>query len=284
MELLLSILSSSFIFLLFKVFPKFQIDTFQAVVANYFTAFLCGLILFHDSFHFQPMVQAIPQAILCGFLFISLFVIMGLSSQKNGVSTTSVAVKMSMALSVVLLFILGKEPFKLSDFLCLILALAGVYLVSTSQEKSQAKNIIWMLIILFLGSAALDVVLFSINAFYLPKAINEGVFSSLGFLMAGVAGILYFLYLLIRKEKSFHSRSWLAGMALGIPNYFSIFLLIKSYSVIPLSAPQVLSIANIGVVVLSSLLGLWVFKESFSTKKYIGLGLCLSGLLLMLLK
>ncbi|MDG1658691.1 MAG: EamA/RhaT family transporter, partial [Crocinitomicaceae bacterium] len=41
--LLLSVLSSSLIFVIFKLFARFKIDTFQAIVVNYFMAFIIGV-------------------------------------------------------------------------------------------------------------------------------------------------------------------------------------------------------------------------------------------------
>lgn len=86
MDLILSILSSSLIFILFRSFPRFKVDTLQAVVANYFVAFTCGIMLFYNDLSTlknQEIMQATPYAFMCGVLFISLFVIMGISSQKR---------------------------------------------------------------------------------------------------------------------------------------------------------------------------------------------------------
>ena len=46
--LLLSVLFSSAIFIIFKLFDTYKINTLQAIVFNYFTAFTIG-ILSHES-------------------------------------------------------------------------------------------------------------------------------------------------------------------------------------------------------------------------------------------
>ena len=43
-ELILGILSSSVLFLIFRLFPKYKVDTAQAIIVNYFTAFVTGCI------------------------------------------------------------------------------------------------------------------------------------------------------------------------------------------------------------------------------------------------
>ena len=283
MDLGLSILASSIIFLLFKSFTRWKVNTLQAVIANYFVAFSCGLLLFQQHIPSNNQVyESLPFAMSCGILFIALFVLMGFSSQRNGISTTSVAVKMSMAVSVVSIILINQTPLNLTTIVSLFLALTGVFLVSFSKSTGESGASVWMLIVLFLGSAGLDLVLFFVQQSWLPKNFHTGVFSALGFLMAGFIGSVYLLIQLFLKKVHFHLKSWAAGIALGIPNYFSIYLLVKSYSSTNLEPHQVLSIANVGVVVLSSFLGLALFKEQFDLKKWIGLSISLIALLLLL--
>jgi len=280
MDLILSILSSSLIFILFRSFPGFKIDILQAVVANYFVAFTCGIMLFSNDLSTlknQEIMQASPYAFMCGVLFISLFVIMGISSQKNGVATTSIAVKMSMALSVLFVLIAQFNVINFNNLIPLILALAGVFLVSYQGQTKEGSGSLWMLGVLFLGSACLDLVLFFVQDSWLPN-FHQGIFASLGFGMAGCLGLLYLIYLSFHKKLKFDLRSWLGGIVLGIPNYFSIYLLVKAYNTLGIEPQQVLSIANVGVVLASALVGFLLFKEPFSWKKGWGMVLCLLAL------
>jgi drug/metabolite transporter (DMT)-like permease len=280
MDLFLSILSSSFIFVLFRSFPRWKVDTLQAVIANYFVAFACGIFLFHENIPSSATLNAgIPFALLCGILFISLFIIMGISAQKNGVSTTSIAVKMSMALSVILVLIMNHTPLGWGNIIPLVIAVVGVFLVSfAKQSNPQSKGFLWMLLVLFLGSAGLDLVLYFTNSEWLPNGFHDGIFAALGFLMAGLMGLAYFIIKLLTGTISFDRRSWFGGIILGIPNYFSIYLLVKSYNTLDLDPHQILSIANVGVVLITSILGLSLFKEKFTVQKTIGLILCLAAL------
>ena len=284
MDLLLSIFSSTLIFILFRSFPGFKIDTLQAVVANYFVAFTCGIMLFSNDLSTlknQEIMHASPYAFMCGVLFISLFVIMGISSQKNGVATTSIAVKMSMALSVLFVLIAKFNPINFNNLIPIILAICGVFLVSYQGPTKEGSGSVWMLGILFFGSACLDLVLFFVQDSWLTN-FHQGIFASLGFGMAGCLGILYLIYLRLQNKLKFDLRSWLGGIVLGIPNYFSIYLLVKAYNSmeIELEPQQVLSIANVGVVLASALAGFLLFKEPFSWKKGIGILLCLLALYL----
>ena len=100
-QLIGTIACSTLLFLLFRFFPKYKIDTAQAIVFNYFTAFICGAIISKTSPSLSGLIASnlLYWILLCGTLFISIFIAMGISSQKNGMGKTSVAVKMSLALS-----------------------------------------------------------------------------------------------------------------------------------------------------------------------------------------
>lgn len=280
MDLFLSVLASSLIFIIFKSFPAWKIDTLQAVIANYFVAFACGIFLFHDDIPASDALEiGMPFALLCGVLFISLFVLMGLSSQKNGVSTTSISVKMSMALSVILVLLINHTPLAWTNIIPLVTAIVGVFLVSFSKQvNNQSNGNLWMLLVLFFGSAGLDLVLYFTNSRWLPNGFHDGVFAALGFLMAGIMGLGYFIIKRLRGEIHVDRRSWFAGIILGIPNFFSIYLLFKSYDTLPLAPQQILSLANVGVVIFAAILGVTLFKEKFTIQKTIGLLLCLAAL------
>jgi drug/metabolite transporter (DMT)-like permease len=280
MDLFFSVFASSLIFIIFKSFPAWKIDTLQAVIANYFVAFACGIFLFHNDIPARDALEiGMPFALLCGVLFISLFVLMGLSSQKNGVSTTSISVKMSMALSVILVLLINHTPLAWTNIIPLVAAIVGVFLVSFSKQvNNQSKGNLWMLLVLFFGSAGLDLVLYFTNSRWLPNGFHDGVFAALGFLMAGIIGLGYFIIKRLRGEIQVDRRSWLAVIILGFPNFFSIYLLFKSYDTLPLAPQQILSLANVGVVIFAAILGVTLFKEKFTIQKTIGLLLCLAAL------
>jgi drug/metabolite transporter (DMT)-like permease len=166
-----------------------------------------------------------------------------------------------------------------TNIIPLVAAILGVFLVSFSkQDNNQSNGYLWMLLVLFFGSAGLDLVLYFTNSRWLPNGFHNGVFAALGFLMAGIMGLGYFIIKRIQGKISFDRRSWFGGVILGIPNYFSIYLLVKSYNTLDLDPHQILSIANVGVVIISAILGFSLFKEKFTTQKTIGLILCLAAL------
>ncbi len=283
-SLALAILFSSFIFVIFKLFERYKIDVFQAIVFNYFTAFLCGILLYGNEWNPIALndITWFYFAIVAAILFISLFILMGLSSQKNGVAITSVAVKMSMAASVFGMIFLYNESFSTLKILGILFAFAGVVLVSWQSKdiKENQKKTLWMLFALFFGSGILDLVLNYVQKNEL-KVLTPSLFSAFGFGMAGIIGLVVFLFQLQQKKARFAFKNVLGGIALGIPNYFSIYMLIKSYKDTGWADSTVLAIINVSIVCMAALTGFLIFKEKINLTK--GLGIIASILAILML-
>lgn len=283
-SLALAILFSSCIFVIFKLFDRYKIDVFQAIVFNYFTAFLCGILLYGNEWNPAAFndITWFYYAIVAAILFISLFILMGLSSQKNGVAITSVAVKMSMAASVFGMIFLYNESVSILKILGILFAFAGVVLVSwqSKDANENQKKSLWMLFALFFGSGILDLVLNYVQKNEL-KVLTPSLFSAFGFGMAGIIGLVVFLFQLQQKKARFAFKNVLGGIALGIPNYFSIYLLIKSYKDTGWADSTVLAIINVSIVCIAALTGFLVFKEKLNLTK--GLGILASLLAILML-
>lgn len=281
-ELLLSILSSSILFLLFRLFPKYNVDTAQAIVVNYFTAFICGCLVNAEFPKINEFVASglLPYVLTAGFLFISLFVGMGYSSQKNGMGTTSVAVKMSMALTMMFFIIAYKEPVTFMKITGFVLAFTGIFLITYEKDNSGRKGALSMLLFLFVGSAVLDVLLNYVQ----KKVLNgypDSLFTAFGFLAAGLIGISWITTEYIRKKRSFSIRNIVAGIVLGIPNFFSIYYLVRSYKTTGWEDTTTIAIMGIGVVSLAAIAGMLFFKESTKWNKIAGLVSAIAAIILL---
>jgi drug/metabolite transporter (DMT)-like permease len=273
--LIASILISSLIFVIFKLFKKYKIDTLQAIVFNYLIASACGLLIYGKDLKQEAFQNAewFPFVIISGFLFIASFLVMGFSSQRNGVAMTSVAVKMSMAISILLMIVVYGEKITFLKIFGIILAILGVLLMSVNKKNEivvNKKPVLWMLLFLFIGGGMLDFVLnYSQNN--VMTHIPSSIFSAFGFLVAFSIGLIVLLYTFIKKTKKFKWKNLIAGIALGIPNYFSILFLITSYSKLDWDDSTILAVTNISIVIISAFTGFIAFREELTVRKIIGL-------------
>ena len=82
-------------------------------------------------------------------------------------------------------------------------------------------------------------------------------------------------------REPFGFKNIIAGIVLGIPNYFTIVFLIKAMQTSGFESSTLFTINNVSVVVVSTLVGLLLFKEKFSLKNKIGVILAIIGIVLV---
>ncbi|SHH77453.1 GRP family sugar transporter [Winogradskyella jejuensis] len=279
--LALSILSSTGIFVLFKLFNKHKVDTLQAIVVNYITACCCGFIHNSQPVNFSEVMTSnwfIP-AICLGFLFIVIFNVMAITAQKNGLSVASVASKMSVIIPVIFGVWVFKESVGFKKITGILLALIAVYLTSVKAKEAKASHASLIPpIILFFGSGIIDT---SINYFAPDDSIP--LFSAFIFCFAFIVGSFLLIYKSIRLKKSFKLRSLPLGITLGLVNYSSIFFLLKALRIDGLESSALFTINNVAIVAISTLVGLLVFKEQISKRNWSGIALALISIVLITL-
>lgn len=279
--LLLSILSSTAIFVLFKLFGKYKINTLQAIVVNYATAFICGLLLFEEQIILSEILQTnwFLVAIGLGFLFITIFNVMALTAQKNGLTVVSVASKMSVIIPIVFGIYVYNESAGFQKITGIVLALIAVYLTSVKQkDEAVLSKALYLPIILFFGSGVIDT---SVNHFA-PKG-NMQLFLAVIFGMAGCIGLIILSYKSIVLKEQFKIKSVPFGIMLGIANYCSMYFLLKALRVDGFESSSVFTINNVTIVAVSTLIGLLLFKEHISKTNWIGIIIAIVSIMLVTL-
>jgi drug/metabolite transporter (DMT)-like permease len=279
--LILCILINAGLILVFRIFPALGIKSFQAITANYFVAGALGFFLSQSHpFHRETLYQEwFPYVLVLGIMFISLFYLIALTTQKLGVSIASVSNKMSVVIPVIFASILYHEKLSLIQYLGLAGALTAVVLVSIKKENQSQRSkegIAKLLpVILFLGCGMLDTLVNYLQFRYVSNLLPSSFLLSSGFLLAGIIGLLIFSSRVLSKKDTPHPTSILAGFLLGIPNFFSMFLVMKTLESGIMNASVFFPVNNIGVVSAATIVSVVVFKEKLSTLNLAGIVLSL---------
>ncbi len=282
--LLISICISSFLFVIFKLFEVFKIDTLQGIIVNYLVAAVLGFYMSDLPVSFQEVTDQswFYGAFLLGILFILVFNLMALTSQKNGLSVASVASKMSLVVGVVFGIMYYKESANYIKIIGILLALLAVYLASTreTQQKVQKKSSLLFPILLFFGSGCIDTSLKFIETAYVQEG-GVPIFSATIFAFAFLVGMVFLIVKMIKGAFVFQFKNILGGILLGIPNYFSIVYLLKALNAEGMESSNAFTVNNVGIVILSTLLGLLLFKEKLSKKNWLGVAVAILGVYLV---
>ena len=281
--LILSVVFSTSLFVIFKYFEVFKIDTLKAIVVNYIVAFVLGFVLASEKMAIAdiPSQPWVFGAIALGLLFVSIFFVMALTAQQNGVSVVSVAGKMSVVVPILFGVYLYNESLGVFKVVGIVVALIAVYLASVKENESKHEKAGLLLpIILFIGSGAIDTTLKYVQNNYVSEDGVE-IFSGCLFGFAAFFGLIILAIKTVKKPEAFGWRNIVAGIVLGIPNYYSIVFLIKALQTKGFESSTLFTINNVSIVIVSTLVGLLLFKEKFSLKNKIGILMAIIGIILV---
>jgi drug/metabolite transporter (DMT)-like permease len=278
----LSILFSTGLFVIFKYFGIYKVDVLKAIFINYIVAFSMGFLLAErqisiDEIYLEPWFLG---AIILGALFIAIFFVMAMTAQINGVSVTSIAGKMSVVVPILFGIFLYNESVTFLKIGGIIIALFAVYLSSVKEEKLEKNGTLLFPILLFIGSGTIDTLLKYVQVNYVADN-DVSVFSGSLFGIAAIFGFVILLIKTIRKREAFGFKNVIAGIVLGVPNYYSIVFLMKALQNKNIESSTLFTVNNVAIVIVSTLVGLLFFKEKFSLKNKIGVVMAVLGIVLV---
>ncbi|MBT8321479.1 MAG: DMT family transporter [Eudoraea sp.] len=286
LDLLLSILCSSFIFVVFKLYAVHRVQTLYAIIINYLTACLVGFLLYNGEVSLSdiPSRSWFPGTLALGVLFIIIFNLMARTSQIMGVSVASVATKMSLVVPVVLGILLYGEQLGWIKILGIGLALGAVFF--TSMKDKTPRNLktsnLWLPVLVFLGSGIIDSSIKYLQEYHVDEA-EFSLLSATIFSTAAFSGILFVLFQHGAVVLKINFRNILGGIALGVPNFFSIFFLLRALQNDFLNSASIFTLNNVAIVMLTTLLGIGLFKEKISPKNWGGIVLAVLSIILIAL-
>ena len=280
--LILSIITSVIVVAYFKLFDKYGVHTFEAIVVNYLVCATMGNMLAETpgittAFWNEAWFK---YTLILGFLFISVFYSIAQTTQKIGVSVSMVTAKLSVAIPILFAVFIHNETISIIKAAGIFVSLIAVYFISQNvSSKNNLKGLWYLPLYVFLGSGLIDTILNHINKIYIPP-FNTNHILSFVFLTAFLLGGMILTYQFVTTKKIISAKSILWGVALGIPNYMCMYFLLKTLGAFS-EASIVLPINNIGIVTASTLTGVLLFKEQLSTFNKIGLALAIVSIVIL---
>jgi drug/metabolite transporter (DMT)-like permease len=273
----------------FRLYPKYNISTFQAIAFNYPICFLTGLALMPkgQSFELNFAENWTVYALLLGVGFIITFLLSGFSTQRMGMTATSLANNISLVIPVLCsLFIFKTQgrPFDALNYLGLALALGAVALSTfkKSNEKVAGKGLdILLPIAVFLMYGITNTSLNYLNINYIRSADRTVPVTLVMIFGAILAGMTVLIIQVIRGKEKIALKNILASITLGVPNFLSFYFLILALTAYGNSGAFVYPLYNIGVILVSALVAFIFFKEKLSTLNKIGLLLAVLAIILI---
>jgi drug/metabolite transporter (DMT)-like permease len=287
--LALTIIFTSCLTLAFKVLGKFNISSLQAIVFNYITCVVIGTVM-NGAYPVASVSSGEPWvlwALLMGTFFIVLFNVIAFTTRHLGVAVASVANKLSLVIPFLFSIFFYNEDATVLKIMGVILALTAVVMTCWPHKALKGSSLRpehgWVLFvpaILFLGSGILDALVTHVDKAFLNET-NKDSYFIIAFSTAGLLGGLYMVFRFITGKEKFDPRAVLGGMCIGIPNYFSIWCLIKVLGEYEGNSSAIFPIVNIGIVLFSTLIAFFVFSEKLSRLNWTGIFLAVMAITLM---
>ncbi len=282
--LIVCILTNTVIGFIFKMFPKYGVNTLQAIVVNYFVCVaMAGSVL--GEF---PIISNVhqtewfPYALFLGFIFIIGFNVTALSFQKFGVTLTTIMQKMSLLLTVPVAIYMYNEEINAWKVFGLIAGLIAIYLTN-KPKKSELKNAQnlskWMVLLplaVWLIAVCIETVLQYVETKILGGMGGLNFVATL-FGIAGTLGLILVIAGLISGKLVFSIKNIIAGIVLGVPNFFSIYLIIVAISE-GWEGSKFFPYNNISIIALSAIIAYLFFSEKLSKVNVAGVVLAISAI------
>ncbi len=281
--LLITIALNVFISALFKVFPRYKIDTLQAIVVNYCVCVVTGSVFIGRIPFTAATVHAtwFPYALIMGSGFIAIFYLLAYSTRVDGITTTIIASKLSLVIPAIISVILYHERVGLGKVAGIILAFPAVYLTTrVSGDDNKPQKLLWPILIFFSGGL-LDTSMKYVQTNFLSSPDSQALYAIFCFATAATMGIIFTIILLAMRKTTIKWRNILAGICLGIPNYFSIYFMIRMLNSDFLQSSAAIPVLNIGILVVSTVTAIFVFREKTNRLRDIGMALSIIAILLI---
>jgi drug/metabolite transporter (DMT)-like permease len=277
--LFLAVFCSVLLGFIFKLFVRFGVDSFQAIIFNYMTCFCCGWLhlgrfpITSGDFSTPWM----PYALVLGVIFISGFNMTALTVRYFGVTISQIMQKMSILMTVPFAVLVYGESSGMGKLVGFLLALLAIVLVNWPSGKSlvpesgaqKGLRLLWLPILTWLLAGILEVLFVRVQNERLTD-MNDPTFIISVFGSAGILGFSMAFWGWMTRRMVFSWKNVWGGMILGVPNYGSMLFLLWALNG-GLEGSFVFPVVNVSIIVATTIGAVALFQERLSKTNWIGI-------------
>ncbi len=276
--LIFAIASSTMVSLSMRISGRYTSDGCASLAVNYV---VCSLLaacytgftpLFSGSLHENDAFLVLVLGLAGGVLYMGSFVLMRYNVTKNGVVLSTTFMKLGVLVPTVMSIAVFREMPGVLQICGLIFALAAIFLVYFEKNDTGAAHR-GLLILLLLSGGGAD----AMSKVY--EQLGPPVQKDLFLLYIFFFALLLCLGMLLIKKQRITRADAVAGLLIGVPNYYSARFLLLSLGSVP--AVIAYPVYSVGTIVVVMLIGVLLFHEPLSKKQRAALGLIFAALILL---
>lgn len=278
--LLTAIFSSAAMALALRRFRNPAGNRYGILLGNYLTCVLLAAVLTPQGA--SPLrcgSATLWMGAAAGFFYVAALVLMQTSVHRSGAGLTSAFARLGLVVSLAVSILFFRERPRAIQLAGLGLALAALLLIRGGEpDGSKAgRQSFGLLLLTLLCSGGADAM--SKVFEQLGKAEESTQFFFWLFLTALLLTVLLALREGRRAKTRLLWKELAAGAAVGIPNYFSSYLLLRALQKLP--AFLAYPVYSTGTILLVLLAGALLFRERLTRRQALGVGLILGALALL---
>lgn len=279
--LILSIICSVTVGVLLKLAKRYHINIMQAVTWNYLFAIALSVVFFKPDFSLISVTNFSPIYISLGILLPVIFLFLGFAVRQAGLAKTDIAQRLSLFISLCAAYFIFNENFDRLKYVGIIFGFLAIILTMYRKGTSTSAKNSWIyLLLVFAGFGVIDV-LFKMVSQLTAVPYTTSLFQI--FCISFALSLAYISYLAIAKKTKIQFINFICGCILGLFNFGNILFYLKAHGAMADNPSTVFAAMNIGVIIIGSLVGIFVFKEKLSKWNYTGLLFALIAIVLITL-
>ena len=272
-----SIICSVLVGVIFKISRQNETNNYQVVLFNYLFALLFCFIVFKPNL---SEINASAPILIYGSLGVLLpvvFMFLIHSIATIGIVKTDAAQRLSLFIPILAAWLIFQEAFSTSKIIGILIGFLALLFILSKPQSTRNSN--WNYpILVFLGFGLIDV-LFKKIALYTAVPYTTSLF--IIFTLAFFIMLSFVLYRYFMQKESFQLKNLAFGLSVGLCNFGNILLYLKAHHYFSKSPSTVFAGMNMGVIILGSLIGIFVFNEKLLKRNYLGLLLALVSIVVI---
>lgn len=289
--LIIHILFALGMFISLKLINIKKVNIYKAISLNYFIAAL--FTLFDLSINHPEWIYSakmVLPSLIVALLFTVSFILMSYSTVKVGIGLTTALNKMSVLIPVsVGVIYLGQTDALALKLIGIAISISSIFLILYKKSDKRAKGVFILPFMVFVSAGMIDTSMELAHTYVISEVYENEVFLFSVFSIAVIFSLIALGVnsILTRKrgvqsfkekevsEKKAILRMFMYGSMLGVFNFLTSKMILINVG--NLGGSVVYPIHNASVVVFTTIIGLFFFKESFTKKQWIGVILAVIG-------
>ena len=274
--LIAGLISSAIVSLVLKICSRWEYDRYGMFAINYLSCLI--------PFIFSQIGKELPSvdddfsfcfifAILNGLLYLEGLLMNQINVKRNGAILQSTFARLGVMVPTVISIVFFGERPSILETIGIMMVLVSFCIMNIGEKNNNEKPVFSLLILGMLLGGIADSALKVFEQFGDPAL--EDWFMGLTFLSAS----LICLAITITTKGKIGKREIITGVCLGVPNYLSSLLLLKSLSSV--SAYIAYPTYSVGAILVVTIVSTIFFREKLSKWGKVSFALIISAILLL---